>query len=192
MKRLLAYLVGLVLVAGAVATIVLADRSSKSQDEDISSQSNTTPAVQVAQNVKKACTIFTLADAKKLLGDTAKGGETTDSSSSADLAVTNCTYTQDSGSNAPVAGDNSATLLVRAPRTKQGSASNQNQFGPLQPTGTVSVSGYGDKAYWDPQYGQLNILKNDNWYILSYGPIAPAQRTLAQAQQLAKLLINKM
>src|SRR5579862_530623 len=169
MKRLLAYLVGLVLVGAAVTAVVLAAHSSKSQDENISSQSSAAPTAQTAPTVKAACGVFTLADAKKLLGDTAKGGGTTDSTSSDDLAVTSCTYTRDSGSNAPVDGVNSATLLVRAPKTAQGRSSNQNQFGPLQPTGTVDVSGYGDKAYWDPQYGQLNILKNDTWYILSYG-----------------------
>lgn len=192
MKRPLAYLAGVVLVAGAAVAIVAASNSSKSQDESISSQSNTTETVQAAQTVKKACDIFTLANAKKLLGDTAKGGETTASSSSADLAVTDCTYTQDSGSNAPVTGAKSATLLVRAPKTKQGSTSNQNQFGPLKPGGVQDVAGYGDSAYWDPQYGQLNILKNDNWYILSYGSIAPSDRTLAQTEQLANLLISKM
>ncbi|MGH7156826.1 MAG: hypothetical protein ACREGG_01815 [Candidatus Saccharimonadales bacterium] len=192
MKRLWLYLGGAVLVAGAAVAIVVAADSSKSQDENISSQSNTTPGGQQPQSVKRACNVFTLADAKKLLGDNAKGGQTSDSSSSIDLAVSACTYTADAGSNAPVSSGKSATLLVRAPKTEQGETSNQDQFGPLKPTSVTDVSGYGDKAYWDPQYGQLNILKNDDWYILSYGPITPTSRTLQQTEQLANILINKM
>ncbi len=191
MKRLWLYALGVVLVVAAATAVVLASRSTKSQDEKLSNQTSST-ADEENGPAKKACSIFTLADAKKLLGDSAKGGQTNSSTSSDDLAVTTCTYTKDAGSNAPVTGSKSATLLVRAPKTDQGENSNQNQFGPLKPTNVQDVSGYGDKAYWDPQYGQLNILKNANWYILSYGPITPADRTLGQTEQMADLLVSKL
>ena|SRR5579864_882362 len=191
MKRLWLYVLGVVLVAAAATAVVLASRSTKSQDESLSNQSSSA-ADEENSPVKKACSIFTLADAKKLLGDSAKGGQTNSSTSSDDLAASTCTYIQDAGTNAPVSGGKLATLLVRTPKTDQGESSNQNQFGPLKPTDVQDVSGYGNKAYWDPQYGQLNILKNANWYILSYGSITPTDRTLQQTEQMANTLINKM
>lgn len=189
MKRPLIYTLGAGLILAAAAAITLAVHSSNSQDDKTSNQPTSSAT---SRSVKQACAIFTLADAKKLLGDTAKGGENGAPSSSADLAVSTCTYTQDAGNNVPVSTSPSATLLVRLPQTARGITSNRGQFGPLRPDSVQPVSGYGDSAYWDPQYGQLNILKNNTWYILSYGPITPADRTLDQTERLASILINKM
>ena len=187
------YLIGAVLVIAAAAAIVLArSNSSKNQNDKTSQASSQKPSSSPAFAKRQACSIFTLSDAKQILGDSAKGGNTTGDTSSDDLSVSTCTYTQDSGSNAPVSAGNSATLLVRSPKTGAGITSNQNQFGPLKPTGSQHVAGYGDNAYWDPQYGQLNILKHNTWYILSSGPITPSSRTLDEAKQLADLLISKM
>ena len=191
MRKLGFYLLGLILVGAAAVAIVVAAKNSKSHDDKVS----TTTAAVAPKNtlsVKEACDIFTLADAKLLLGDNAKGGQNGASTSSNDLAVSTCTYTQDAGSNSPVSTNKSATLLVRSPRTDKGITSNQNEFGALRPADVQDITGYGNKAYWDAEHGQLNILKNNNWYILSYGPITPADRTLDQAKQLADELINKL
>lgn len=186
MKRLSVYMVGLILAAAAASAIIAAGVISKSHDDDASN----TAQASTSSNYKKACDIFTLADAKTLLGDTAKGrGADT---SSGDLAVTSCTYTQDSGGNAPVTASKTAALLVRAPRTDIGASSNRGQFAKLKPADAPAVSGYGDSAYWDAEHGQLDILKNNTWYILSYGSITPADRTIDQTKQLADVLINKL
>jgi hypothetical protein len=186
MKRLWLYVLGVILVAAAITALVAAIIISKSHDDDTSNitQSATTTTY------KKACNIFTLADAKKLLGDNAKG-RSSDTSSS-DMAVTSCTYTQDTGGNVPVSTTKSATLLVRSPKTDRGRTTNEGQFAQLKPDNVQLVSGYGSNSYWDAGHGQLDILKNDTWYILSYGPVTPADRTLDQAKQLADLLINKL
>jgi hypothetical protein len=190
MRKLWFYLAAIILIGAAAAAIVAAIRSSKSHVD--SSSKGTTSAAKKQPSVKDACSLFTLTDAKQLLGDTAKGGQNPITESTKNLKVTTCTYTQDQGANAPVSSRQSATLLVRAPLTDIGKTSNQNQFGPLKPTGVQDVPGYGDSAYWDPEHGQLNILKSDTWYILSYGPTTPASRTLDQTKQLADLLINKL
>jgi hypothetical protein len=186
MKRVSLYLVGLILIGAAAAAITVTAMVSKHHDDHSfnASQNATTVAY------KKACNIFTLLDAKKLLGDTAKGRST--DTSSTDMAVTSCTYTQDAGSNVPVSSSKSAALLVRAPRTDGGASSNRGQFAQLKPADAPTVSGYGSSAYWDAGHGQLDILKNDTWYIVSYGPVTPADRTLDQAKQLADTLISKM
>jgi hypothetical protein len=191
MRKILYYLLGLVLIAAAVAAGIGAARNSKSHNDKTSN--TTTATTKPAPAAKKACDIFTLADAKQLLGDTAKGGQSTTDASSQDLTVTTCTYTQSSaGSSLPVGSTNSASLLVRAPKSQKGITGNANEFGQLRPRSVQDVSGYGDGAYWDIEHGQLNILKNNNWYILSYGPVTPADRTLDQTRQLADILITKL
>jgi uncharacterized protein (UPF0333 family) len=184
---------GIGLLVVAIAGIFLAVTKSNSKGSTaISSQSSTSDASSKSQP-KHACLIFTLADAKQILGATAKGGQTSaGNNSSDDLMVSACSYTQDAGSNTPISSTKSASLLVRAPKTGAGITSNQNQFGPLKPADSQHVSGYGDNAYWDPQFGQLDILKHNTWYILSAGPLTPSARTLDQAKKLADLLINKM
>ncbi len=188
MKRLGIYGLGALLIAAASVAIVIAviavtDKDDKASDTPVSSA--------LGGASKQACDIFTLADAKRLLGDSAKGGASEESSSS-DLAISSCTYMRDSGNNAPVSGSVSASLLMRAPKTTVGIDSNQSQFDRLLPSDTQTVGGYGSAAYWDPQYGRLNILKNNIWYTLNFGPATPSSRTLAQTQQLADLLIDKM
>jgi hypothetical protein len=192
-KRAWEYIIGLVLVAGAVAGVILAMNSSKAHDDNSHPASvQKKPSVSISPK-KQACGIFTLADAKQLLGDSAKGGESQVDTSSPDVDVTTCNYLQDlSSSNVPVSSSKSAVLTVKIPKTQNGIKSNLGQFGPIKPAAVQDVSGYGDSAYWDPEHGQLDILKNNTWYILSYGSTTPASRTLDEAKQLADLLINKM
>ena len=193
MKRAWAYIIGLILVAGAAAGIILAVNSSKSHDDNSHPASVQKKSVDNISAKKQACGIFTLADAKLLLGDSAKGGENQAETSSKDVDVTTCNYSQDlSSNNAPVSSSKAASLEVKLPKTADGIKSNQGQFGVIKSGNVQDVSGYGDSAYWDPEHGQLDILKNNTWYILSYGSSAPASRTLDEAKQLADLLINKM
>jgi hypothetical protein len=189
MKKFAAYLIAIVLIAAAAVAIFLAINSKDDTDKK-STNSNSGSSGQKATS--RACNIFTLSNAKELMGDTAKGGQNPITESSSDIAVSTCTYTQDQGANVPVASRTSATLLVRAPLSDKGAVSNQNQFGPLKPGDVQEVPGYGDNAYWDSARGQLNILKNNTWYILNYGPVTPADRTLDQTEQMAKLIIDKM
>jgi hypothetical protein len=188
MKRLWLYIIGVILLAGAVVAVVLAVNDAK----DDKSKSTSSSDLAVSLNSKKACSIFTLADANQVLNNAARGGVSPPESSSDDLAVSECVYAQSAGPSAPVSSTKSAILLVRAPKTEAGSQSNNDQFHDLRPSVTQDVGGYGDSAYWDPQHGQLDILKHNTWYILSNGPITPSARTLDEAKQLADLLIDKM
>jgi hypothetical protein len=194
MKRSWLYIIGAILVVAAAVAIFVAMDNSNDRSGKSTSASSSSPSSSTNQTFKpkQACNVFSLADAKQVLGDSAKGGATTNNTSSDDLELSTCSYTQDSGSNVPVSASKSASLLVRAPKTGAGITSNQAQFGYLKPADSQHVAGYGDNAYWDPQYGQLNILKHNAWYILSYGPVTPAARTLDQTKQLADILIDKM
>jgi hypothetical protein len=134
-----------------------------------------------------------LADAKQLLGDSVKGGDSPADTSSGDVDVSTCGYMQDlSGSNVPVSSGKSASLTVKIPKTAGGIKSNLGQFGPIKPDNVQDVSGYGDSAYWDAERGQFDVLKGNTWYILTNGSSSPSDRTLDDAKQMADLLINKM
>lgn len=190
MRRGWPSVVAVILVLGAISSLILAVVSSRDHDDKTGSlKISFDPS---SYKPKKACSIFTLADAKRVLGATVKGGASPANSSSGDLTVSTCSYSKDLDSAAPVSASQSATLLLRAPITTGGAESNNNQFGPLRPADAVNVSGYGQSAYWDPQFGQLDILKNNTWYILSTGPLTPSSRTLDQTKQLADILIAKM
>jgi hypothetical protein len=190
MRKLALYLLAVILIAAAAGAAYAATKNTKNHDDD----GQIAPTTNAKKNpaVRSACDIFTLADAKELLGDSVKGGEKTSESTSKDVNVSVCAYTQDHGANVPVSGRKSATLEARIPLTSGGAASNQNQFGPLKPVDVEAVTGYGDNAYWDQVHGQLNILKGNNWYILSAGASSPSDRTLEQAKQLADILEPKL
>jgi hypothetical protein len=190
MKRSGHHILGLILVAVAAAGLFLAFKEIKNHDDKASVQSAPVQKAPVAQN--KACQIFTLSDARTLMGVSAKTGRSPADASSADLDISTCTYTQSNGAGIPVSERKSASLLARIPKTEKGINSNQSEFGPLKPTTVQDVPGYGEQAFWDAEHGQLNILKSNKWYVLSYGSTSPNQRSLQETQQLADLLITKL
>lgn len=186
MRKSWIYLLALILILAAVGAAVLAGKDFRKHSD---STTATAPLTDKAGN--RACRIFTLDDAKRLIQDAVKSNQNPIYESSADLEVSTCTYSEQAPSIA-AAGRKSASLLVRYPKTAKGASSNRNEFGPLRPATVQAVVGYGDSAYWDPDHGQLNILKSDTWYVLSYGQAAPSARTLDQAKQLADLLSDKL
>lgn len=165
-----------VLVFGVVAAIVVNNQKTTAPD----SQSNK----KSTYDAPKACDILTAGLAQKIdAGLTAN--ESPDSGASSDaISVSNCNYYS-------VSTRVSVGLLVRAAKSDIGAKSNSDQFVTLPP-GSEPVEGYGDRAYWDPSFGQLNILKNNNWYILSSGPVVAKDRTLADTKKLADLIADKL
>lgn len=177
-KKIVALIGVVVILAGATLVVV----SKKDDSGNPGGKENTSSSTSKYKQVN-ACTAFTLADAQAVLGTGAQAGSDDGSATeSDDISVSTCTYT---GSGV------AATLLARSAKTADGAASNASQFATLPETGT-SVTGYGDKAYWDSAYGQLNILKNNNWYILSNGPIRATDRTLENGKKLADQIISHL
>lgn len=193
MKRAWEYIIAFILILAATLAVVYAVGTlSNHNDQKQPSGFQKKPVANIPTK-KQACGIFTLADAKRLLGDSVKGGDNPADTSSQDIDVTTCNYLQDlSSSNVPVSSGKTASLTVKIPKTADGIKSNQGQFGPIKPSGVEDISGYGDNAYWDTEHGQLDILKNNTWYILSNGSTTPSSRTLDEARQMADLLIGKM
>ena len=138
---------------------------------------------------KDACTILNQSVADQLLGAGAEIGEGNNNVTSGDVSVSTCTYSaKTDGTIAGVKNMKLATLLVRAPLSAEGKVSNNQPFDPPK-AGTQNVTGYGEKAFWDPEFGQLNVYKNGSWLIFSYGKAATADRTLDETKRFADLVL---
>jgi hypothetical protein len=187
-KAALLVILALILVAGAAAAAVVALHHTKSHSSGLTPSSSQTNSA-AGQD---ACTIFTLADAKQALSGVVIGGAMAVTGSSKDVQVSGCSYSLSNSTNVSGAAAKTASLIVHRPKTAQGAAGNQRIFNAQQPPSVQPVSGYGDKAFWDGQLGQLNVLKGKVWYVLSYGAAAPADRSLEQTKQLADILAPKL
>lgn len=144
--------------------------------------------------INDACQLFVQTDADTVLGaGSVKSTTASADTSSDDIKVSNCTYTYNiSPGDLPVTDYIvTASIVSRSARTTTGAESNESHFVSL-PEGAEVVEGYGEAAYWNPQFGQLNILKGNNWYILSNGPAVVGERTLNDALKLADTLLAKL
>lgn len=184
MKKLIPVLAVVVLVGGAVTGYVLTKKGTTLVAEKPSVASSTTEAGDYKK--VEACTAFTQADAEALLGAGAKKGDALGGdTSSDDINVSICTYSQS-------ATTKTASLLARSAKTAAGATSNHGQFTTQLPAAAQTVTGFGDAAYWDPTYGQLNILAHNNWYILSSGGLRPADKSLDDAKALATRIMPRL
>lgn len=189
MKHRLIILAELIVIIAAIVAAVFIFRHPDRHDDKTAQN---TP-VQSAASQKPACKYFTLTDAKQLLGDGAKAGTNpVYESLGSNVYTSSCTYTLEPPLSQAAAVKKAATLVVRQPKADKGLQSIQSEFGALKPVDAQDVGGYGDSAFWDADKGELNILKNNNWYVLSIGPSTPSQRSLDQAKAMADLLLPKL
>jgi hypothetical protein len=187
MKKQMAAIVGAVAVvlalAGGLVWWQAAQQHSTVGDGD-SVQNDTTFA-----GPKDACDYLTQAIAIKLLGEGSEKGEGNSPVNGEELSVSTCVYTSKTGQTiADVKNMRSLTLLVRSPLTAVGAASNDEPFDTLK-TGAVKVDGYGEKAFWDPELGQLNVLKGGTWLIMSFGKTSLVESSLDDAKKLADEIV---
>ena len=139
--------------------------------------------------VTAACKVFTLDDAKKVLGSSAISTPATPSTSTSAMDVSNCVYSNGSSDSNSI---QTASILLRTPKNDTGKNANISQFQSQKPANVQTVNGYGQAAFWSSQYGQLNVLKNNSWVILSIGPIDTSAHTLSQTEQLASVVVPKI
>ncbi len=151
---------------------------------------STKPAPGYPTQTKNACDILTQEVAKSLLGSVADASRAPAVTRSADLTVSTCAR---ANAAADLKRSVSVSLLLRAAQTKVGATSNEMVFAAdALPAGATVITGYGDKAFWNPGFGQLNILRRGNWYILSSGSIDPEKHTLAQTRKLADAILDQL
>lgn len=175
------------LAAAVVLVIIGAIVFGKSDNKKTSApvQKTASSSSNSSYKNKNACEILTPAIAQEIGGPDAKAASPSPATSSSDILLSNCSYYS-------ISTKTSVTLLVRAPKTKDGADSNKQQFTSGLPSGTEKVTGYGDSAYWSPQYGQFNILKHGAWYILQSGPLRPTDRTQDATTAFATRIIDSL
>lgn len=169
--------IGVVAIA-AIAALLLSNANKTNQQ-----QTNNTNGQNFV--TLDACELFTEGEAKEILGADASTGTNTPPASTDDLAVSNCTY---SNNATKVSDIRSISILVRSPRTQAGVDSNKQAFGAGTPVGAQAVSGYGSEAYFAS--GQLNILKDNNWIIITFGGTNPSNNSLDDAKKVADKIVN--
>jgi hypothetical protein len=171
------------IIAGVIAVLIIVGGGIylTTQNKSMTTSNNSSQFV-----AKKACDLFTLSDAKKILGANTKASNSTSNSAahSPDSSVTTCAY-----SNTAV----TATVLARAALTSTGIASNKNGFNQdkIAYKGTT-VSGIGDKAYYNTDLGQLEVLKGNYLLFVTSGGLMPADHSQTQATQIAQVVLKKV
>ena len=188
MKKQIPAIIGAVVVVLAIAGGLVWWQASQNKPNS----QNNNPSEQTSfTGPKDACNYLTAAVATKLLGEGAEKGTGNAPIASEDISVSTCIYTSKAGATvADVKNMRSATLLVRTPLTAAGAASNDEPFDTLK-TGAIAVEGYGEKAYWDPELGQLNVLKGGAWLIMSFGKASLHEASLDDTKKLANEIIPK-
>ncbi len=139
---------------------------------------------------KSACDVLTVRVARGLLGSVARQASPAPDAGSGAVTVSTCTRTNRATN---VRKARTASLLMRVAKTETGAKSNETVFDSSSiPKGARMVEGYGEKAFWNPAYGQLNILERGNWYILAVGPVDPQKHTLKETEKLADAIADEL
>ncbi len=137
----------------------------------------------------EACDLFTPAEARDLIGGQVIGANAKKPVISDNVATSKCSYTDDNidGNKMIV-----AAVAVRSGINDKGVQQNKTEFSSGRPSkNTEDVKGVGEKAYFNKELGQLNVLDGRKWIILSYGVgSTPQANTVEKAKQLAEKVLR--
>lgn len=190
MKKIIVLVILVLILAGGAAYLLTKDNSSDNKANNAKDG-----AVKLSEKQGEACKLFTAADAKKVLGETAKANNVTlpDNNQNKDVTGSTCNYSTEAKTPADIPNVRSATIMMRIPLTDAGKKDNNSQFKTLKPVDeATNVTGYGESAFWNPAFGQLNILVNDTWLMISNGSGAPNNRSLDDAKKVADIVVPKL
>lgn len=148
---------------------------------------NNTP--KVIYQAASACDLFSLQDAQSLLGDSAvqSGGQAPTQTDH--TATSRCGYTNGARESEGIIV---AAVTIRSGLNDTGVTQNRVEFVKGTPTDNVEVvENLGEKAYFNHSVGQLNVLKDRDWFIFSYGVGSdPGGNTVEDATALAQKILN--
>ncbi len=181
-KNLKLFIIGVIVVLAAlVLGLIVSKQLTKPK---LNSKTATQP-----KRENPSCKIFTLTEATKILGDGTAADPVNDNQpvDANNITSSTCSYTF---SDTTVA--QTASVTVRSPINESGKAIIKSQFTSNKVSASQDVSGYGDSAFWDNNFGQLNVLKNNTWYTITNGPVGPSDRKLDQTKKLADVLNPKL
>jgi hypothetical protein len=136
-----------------------------------------------------ACKLFTLAEAKDVLGQNTTAGSNTSPTNTDDINVSTCSYTNNASA---VADIRTATVTVRSALTRTGAESNRSVFGKGTPANAQKVDGLDAEAYFLPDTHSLNILDGYNWILIISGGTQPNTLTVDNATTVAHKVLHNM
>lgn len=136
-----------------------------------------------------ACKKFDSPKAKAVLGDAALKTIDEEPSIVRDVAISKCGYTNGNPDMSRVVV---AAMIVRTGINDEGSAKNKSEFTTnIATPGVQEVKNLADKAYFNTQKGQLNILEGHDWLVISYGVANdPQANTLDKSVELARKILR--
>lgn len=138
----------------------------------------------------KACDLFTPSEAQKLIGgERVIGVDTKNPVIDGDTATSKCSYTDDNTVQDQMIV---AAVAIRSAINDEGVAKNKDDFATARANNAVdTVTGLGEDAYYNKVNGQLNILSDKKWIIISYGKgSSPQDNTPEKAVELARVVLN--
>lgn len=148
-----------VLVAGFFILVVALGLSKLAYKlPNSSSEKNANNAASTVYKNTKACELFTLEDAKKVIGDDAKQSQPKEEQASTTLvSISACAYSSDTVANQSATG-RSTNITLRSPLDSKGAEANAALAKSINKT-PAKVDGY-DEAYWISSSSQLLVIKN--------------------------------
>lgn len=183
-KVVIGIIIAVVTVVGG-GTFVTLNNTPSDTKSGASKASETT-----SYKVHKACELLTEAEAKQLMGESTTLGTNNVPTKSEDVSIDTCSYVNNATS---VPAIKVITVMARSALSEDGLESNQVAFekdGAANPANATAISGYGDKAFWDPATHQLAILKDTSWISIVYGGTNPTSNTLDDAKKVADLVVK--
>jgi hypothetical protein len=121
----------------------------------------------------KACDLLTPSEAQDLLGDRVKSVDKNKPTIDTDVATSKCSYTDLNPDNMKL-----VALAVRSAVYDTGDQKNKSDFEEARSHNDVEViKDLGSSAYVNRTNGQLNILDDHQWIILTYGLSTEPQST---------------
>lgn len=137
----------------------------------------------------KSCDLLTPAEAQTLLGEKFIGVDSKDPEITGDTATSKCSYTDDNPDKTQMIV---VAVAVRSAINDEGIAKNQDDFAAAQANNdTDTITGIGEKAFFNKTSGQLHFLDEKSWMIVNFGlGENPAANTPEKAVELAKLVLN--
>lgn len=180
-KGVIVGVIAAIVVVAGVGVALLVNNNRQTKDGG-----NNTPS-STKYTAIDACEVFTEAEAKTVLGAEATLGSNTAPATSDDIAVSNCNYTNNATSVPDV---RTATLLARSAMTDTGMESNQAAFSDGRPQDAQIVEGYGEEAFYTPSTGQLSVLKDNTWYLITYGSTNPSNYSLDKVKAMADVIVK--
>ena len=136
-----------------------------------------------------ACDLLPLSDARQLLGQQTMTSNVSPPVIADTTAISRCGYTDgNKDTNRLVV----AAITVRSGINDDGVRRNKADFSANQANPAfVTVDNLGDGAYFDQSSGQLHVLDDGVWMIMSYGPGAtPEANKLEDVTALARQILE--